>query len=387
MEIYRIGTLMDLELTKEHKMLRESVAHFIKKENPFDRVRELKKDPLGYTKKIWKKMARLDWMGLIFPEEFGGSGMDFSYVMVLLEEFGKGLLPEPWISTVLLGGNLVLMGGSDEQKEEILPLICEGKLFMALAYLEDGGGYDTRYCTTRAVKNDQGFSISGKKIFVTDGCAADKFIISARTSKGISDGEGITLFILPEKAEGLKITPLKTMDGRNAAIFDLDNVQVSCDDIIGIQDKGHSILAEAVDQATIGLCAEMAGGMETALNITVRHLTDRIQFGKPIGSFQATQHKAADMFIQKELALSSVYYATASIAENIKGKRQVISTAKAKCSSAYLDITKTAVQLHGAFGFTNESDISLFIKRAKVTDVLFGDAGYHQKRYASLMGY
>ena len=378
---------MDLELTKEHQMLRESAAYFIKKENPFERVRELKKDPLGYTKKIWKKMAKLDWMGLIFPEEFGGSGMDFSYVMVLLEEFGKGLLPEPWISTVLLGGNLISIGGTDKQKEEILPAICDGKLFMALAYLEDGSGYDTRYCTTTAVKNDHGFLLSGKKIFVSDACSADKIIISTRTSQGACDKAGITLFLLSPETEGLKIIPLKTMDGRNACILEMDNVQVLPDDIVGELDNGHLILAEAVDQATTGLCAEMTGGMETALNITVRHLTDRIQFGRPIGSFQATQHKAADMFIQKELALSSVYYATASIVENTKEKAQVVSTAKAKCSSAYVDITKTAVQLHGAFGFTNESDISLFLKRAKVTDILFGDAGYHQERYAFLTGY
>lgn len=378
---------MDLELTKEHLMLQESAAYFIKKENPFERVRELKTDPLGYTKKIWKKMAKLDWMGLIYPEEYDGSEMDLSYVMVLLAEFGKGLLPEPWISTVLLGGNLVCLCGSESQKKEILPKIAAGKLFMTAAYLEEGGRYDTDYCATSALRQGDGFSISGKKIFVQDGCSADLFVVTARTSNDISDEDGITLFLLPKNMEGLSITPLKTMDGRNSCILELHNVQVKDSDALGEVDKGHPVLAEVIDQAAIGLCAEMIGGMETAINITVRHLTDRIQFGKPIGAFQATQHKAADMFIQKELATSAVYYATAAMVEKADDRILAVSTAKAKCSSAYVDICKTAVQLHGAFGFTNESDIALFIKRAKVTEILFGDKGYHLDRYARLKGY
>lgn len=380
---------MDLELTKEQTMLQQSAAYFIKKEHSFERIRELKKDPdpLGYSKKLWKKMVKLDWMGLIYPEEYGGSELDLGYVMVLLEEFGKGLLTEPWISTVLLGGNLVLQGGNDSQKEDILPAVSSGKLLLTLAYLEDGGRYDINYCATTAEKSSNNFSVSGKKIFVMDGCSADKFIVSARSSGEVADKEGITLFIIDSDAEGLKIIPVKTMDGRNACMLELKNVQVADSDIIGKIDCAYSLLSDVIDQATIGLCAEMVGGMTASLNMTIRHLSDRIQFGKPLGSFQSAQHMAADMFMQKELAASAVLYATASMLENTSDKAQNVSIAKAKCSKAYLNITKTAIQLFGAFGFTNEADIGLFFKRAKVADILFGDVSHHLDRYATLKGY
>jgi alkylation response protein AidB-like acyl-CoA dehydrogenase len=234
---------------------------------------------------------------------------------------------------------------------------------------------------------EKGFVISGKKIFVLDGCISDKLIVSARASHGVSDENGMTLFVVPKEAPGLTITPLTTMDGRKAAMVELKNVEAGHDDIIGEIDNGYHLLSEAIDQATVGLCAEMVGGMETVINLTVKYMTDRIQFGKPIGSFQATQHKAADMFIQKELSKSAVYYATGAMVEGVKNKALAVSTAKATCSSAYVDIAKTAVQLHGAYGFTNESDIGLFLKRAKVTEILFGNADYHVERYAKLKGY
>ena len=378
---------MDLELTKEHLMLKDSAAYFIKKEHSFDRIRELKNDPFGYSKKIWKKMARLDWMGLIYPEEYNGSELDISYAMVLLEEFGKGLLPEPWISTVLLGGNLVLMGGSASQKDKILPKIASGNLFMTLAYLEDGGRYNADYCATTARRNENGFSVSGKKIFVMDGCSADIFVVSARTKGAVSADDGITLLLVDKNASGMKMTPLKTMDGRNACILELDNVQIPESDVLGEVDSGYQLMTKAIDQAAAGLCAEMVGGMTSAINLTVKYISERKQFGKPIGSFQALHHKAADMFIQKELAVSAVYYAVAAMVENSDEKLSALPVAKAKCSSAYVEITKIAIQLFGAYGFTNEADIGLFLKRAKVAEILFGDAGYYYDRLATIQGY
>jgi len=378
---------MDFELTSEHFLLKESVASFVKKDHSFNRLRELKNDPWGYSREVWGKMAELGWMGLIYPEEYGGLGLDFTFVMVLLEEFGRGLLPEPWISTVLLGGNLVLSGGTEAQKDEIIPAIVSGDLFVTVAYLEDGGRYDLNFCATSARRIAGGFSISGRKIFVLDGCSADRFIVTTRTSGTISDMGGITLFIVPREASGVEITPLKTMDGRNACILELKDVAASDDDIIGEQDRGYPLIAEIIDQATAGLCAEMVGGMNASLEMTVRHLSERVQFGRPIGSFQALQHKAADMFIQKELASSAVYYAIASIDEKTQERAIAVSTAKAKCSSAYLEVTKTAIQLFGAMGFTNEADIGFFLKRAKVTEVLFGDIDHHLDRWATMKGY
>jgi acyl-CoA dehydrogenase len=378
---------MDFELTSEHLSLKESAASFVKKDHSFGRLRDLYKDPLGYSKEAWKKMAELGWMGLIYPEEYGGLGLDFGFVMVLLEEFGKGLLPEPWISNILLGGNLILAGGTESQKQEILPEIISGDLMITAAYLEDDGRYDTNFCATSAKRQGDAFTISGKKIFVLDGLSADRFIVTTRTSGSVADTDGITLFMISQGADGVKMTPLKTMDGRNACTLELADVSAPETDIIGELGQGHPVLSGVMDQAIAGLCAEMVGGMQAALDITVNYLTERVQFGKPIGTLQTPQHKAADMFIQKELSASSVYYAIASIDEKTVDMASAISSAKAKCSSAYVQIAKAAVQLFGGMGFSNEADIGYFLKRAKVAEILFGDADYHLDRYARLNGY
>jgi len=378
---------MDFELTSENLMLKESAASFIRKDHSFERLRELKNDQWGYSKDVWKKMAELGWMGLTYPEEYGGLELDFSYVLVLLEEFGKGLLPEPWISSVLLCGGLVLAGGSESQKEEILSAIVEGDLMMSLAYQEDGGLYDPAFCATSAAKKDGGFSITGKKIFVMDGASADKFIVTARTAGSVSDNEGISLFLVPRDADGVKITPIKTIDGRNACVLELRDVSAPTEDLVGDLDSGGEILSHTIDQVTAGICAEMIGGMQGCLDLTVEYISERTQFGKSIGSFQTLQHKAADMFIQKELAVSATYYAVASVVEGAEDVGMAVSVSKAKCAASYLDITKTAIQLFGAIGFTSEADVGFFLKRAKVTEILFGDTDYHLNRYTALKGY
>ena len=378
---------MDFELTSEHLMLKESAASFVKKEHSFERLRELRNDPLGYTDDVYKKMAELGWMSLIYPEEYGGLGLDFSFALGLLEEFGRGLLPEPWLSTVMLGGNLVLMGGSESQKEEILPEIASGDLKMTAAYLEDDGMYELNFCSVSATKNGEGFSISGKKIFVLDGCSADKFIVTTRTSGSVTDKEGITLFIVPRDAAGLEIKPVKTMDGRNACMLEFKDVSVPESAMLGELDHGLPVFSEVMDQATAAICAEMVGGMSAAIDITCEYISERVQFGKAIGTFQALQHKAADMFIQKELAASTMYYAFASIEEKTEDRAMAVSVAKAKCSAAYLDVTKTAFQLCGAIAFTREADIGFFVMRAEVAGIFFGDTGYHLDRYATLKGY
>lgn len=378
---------MDFELTKEHAMIRDSAAQFLKKEHSFDRLRELKETSSAFSEKIWKKMAGLGWMELVFPEEYGGYGYDFSFAMVLLEEFGKVLFPEPWLSTMLLGGNLVLRGGTDEQKTDIIAAVASGDVLITLAYLEDGGRYDAHFCATAARRVDGGFVVSGRKVFVMDGGLADKFIVSARTSGAVAEKKGITLFLVPKNASGLRTIPLKTIDGRNICMLELYNVSVPDTDMIGEPDAGYPLLSAAVDEATVGLCAEMVGGMQAVVHQTVQHISNRIQFGRPIGTFQALQHKAADMFIQKELAMSSVYFAVASISDRSGDVASAVSIAKAKCSHAYMMIAKTAIQMFGAYGFTNEADIGFYLRRAKAAEILFGDTGYHIHRYAEINGF
>ncbi|HEC32008.1 MAG TPA: acyl-CoA dehydrogenase [Deltaproteobacteria bacterium] len=379
--------MVDFGASSEHRILKESAASFIKKEHSFNRLRELKKDHLGYSREMWKKMAELGWLGVLYPEKYGGLGLSFSYAAVLLEEFGAGLLPEPFISSVLLGGNSVLRAGTESQKIDILKRIVSGDLMVTVAYLEDNGRYDVNFCTTTAVQTKDKFMVSGRKIFVMDGCSADKFIISARTSGDVSDTNGITLFIIPRKSEGLTITPLKTMDGRNSCIVELKEVIVSSESILGEPDKGYPILCDVIDEAAVGLCCEMIGGMRTVMDMTLNYLCQREQFGRPIGSFQALQHKAADMFISKELATSATYYAVASIESNTGEKAASASLAKAKCSVVYTEMCKMSVQMFGAIGFSNEADIGLFLKRSKVAETLFGDAEYHMKRYLNLQEY
>ncbi len=375
---------MDLELSKEHLMIKDSAADFIKKEHSLDDLKELRKEPLGHSRKIWRKMAELGWLELMLPEKIGGFGYDLSFAMVLLEEFGKGLLPSPWTSTVMLGGNLILAAGTEVQKRSILPVMASGDLWIALAYLEDQGYYDLHHCSTSAVRMGKEFILAGEKIFVMDGMAADTFIVSARTSGAVSDIDGITLFLVSKNAEGLATTPLKTIDGSNACMLRLNDVLVCAEDIIGEVDKGYPILSRTIDLATAGLCAEMVGGMNAVLDLAVWQLSNREQFGKTIGTFQALQHKAADMFVQKELATSAMYYAVASMIDGSEVSASAVSIAKAKCSSTYTMMAKQAVQMFGGYGFTNEADIGLYLRRAKATEPLFGDTNYHTERYAKL---
>ncbi|HEX7407993.1 MAG TPA: acyl-CoA dehydrogenase family protein [Candidatus Binatia bacterium] len=380
---------MELILNEEQQLLQDTAREFVNKNSSLRRVRTLRDsgDPLGYSRTLWGEMAKLGWLGIIFPEEYGGAGLGYTELMVILEELGRGLLPEPFISNILLAGNAIAIGGSPAQRQAVLPSLISGDLLLALAHQESRSRYNPHDVETQAQKTSSGWRLSGEKVHVLDGFGADRVLVSARTSGATADRAGMTLFLLDVHAPGLSIERQWRIDSRNAAIVRLDDVAAAGDDVLGKVDHGSDILDTVIDRATIGLCAEMLGGMNAALSMTLDYLKTRVQFGVPIGSFQALKHRAAKMYIETELARSAVMAAHKTIDEDSQRVPALASIAKARCSDAFVLISNEAVQMHGGIGMTDEHDIGFFIKRARVAEMTFGTAAYHRNRFAELQGY
>ena len=380
---------MDLVLTEEQELLRQTAREFVTKNSSLRRVRALRdsQDPLGYSRQLYAEMAKLGWLGIIFPEEYGGLALGCSDLMVVLEELGRGLLPEPLFSTVLLGGATIAKGGSKTQREDLLPRLINGELIVTLAHQEPRSRYNPLHVEARAEKSGNGWVINATKMQVLDAAGADRIIVPARTRGNVADRDGITLFIVDAKAPGISVERQWRIDARNAALVGLRDVRGSEADVIGAVDAGGAILTAVIDQATIGLCAEMLGSMTATLEMTLDYLKTRTQFGVPIGSFQALKHRAAKMYIETELARSAVIAAHKALDGNSTDVARLASIAKARCSDAFVLIGNEGVQMHGGIGMTDEHDIGFFIKRARTAEVTFGDAAYHRNRFADLQGY
>jgi alkylation response protein AidB-like acyl-CoA dehydrogenase len=398
---------MELVLTEEQTLLQNTARDFVAKNSSLRRIRALRdsRDPLGFSPELWTEMAKLGWLGIIFPEAYGGAGLGCTDLMVVLEEMGRGLMPEPILSSVLLGGCAVALGGSQAQKDATLPPLINGNSRLTLAYQEPHSRYDPLSVQTRATQSPGGWRLSGEKVHVLDGCGADHIIVSARTAGGTSDQAGITLFLIDAHAPGLSIEPQWRIDSRNAARVLLHDVTVRPDAVLGTLDAGGDVLVSVIDRATIGLCAEMLGSMTAALEMTLDYLKTRVQFGAPIGSFQALKHRAAKMYIETELARSVVWAAHKSLDERSPGPAASVgstgplpvgslrdatllaSIAKARCSDAFILIANETIQMHGGIGMTDEHDSGFFLKRARVAEITFGDAAYHRNRFAELHGY
>lgn len=380
---------MQLVLTEEQTMLAQSAQDFIKDHSPVSRVRKLRDegDLLGYSKEVWKKMAELGWTSILFSEEEGGMGLGMAEVVIVTEAMGRGLAPEPFLSTVMLAGQLLAKGGGPALKEEWLGGIMEGEKVLALGYHEKGVRFDLTRIQTRAEKKGNGYVINGEKAQVMDGYGADALIITARTSGVDGDENGITLFLVPKDTPGLTVSRQWRLDSRNVARVALKNVEVSENQVVGQPDKGLELLRPVLDQATVALCGEMLGGMNAAFERTLAYLKERVQFDVVIGTFQALKHRAARMFIELELARSVVMAAARALDENHPEKELLVSTAKARCSDAYILITNEAVQMLGGIGMTDEEDTGFYMKRARAAEMTFGDAAYHRDRFATLKGY
>jgi alkylation response protein AidB-like acyl-CoA dehydrogenase len=373
---------MDFGFSEEQEMLRSSARDFLAKEAPMTYVRKMMEDEVGFTGDLWKKMADLGWMGLILPEEHGGSGLDFVDLIVVLEEMGRVVLPGPFFSTVVLGGVALLEGGSAALKQELLPALATGDLKLTLAQLEPSGRWGADGIGLEARKDGADYVLAGTKLFVPDAHVADHLVVAAR-APGSSGTDGITLFLVNAKAAGVAMTQLKTMDQtRRLSEVVLTNVRVPADRVLGTPGAGWKLLDRIVDRGKVGLCAEMCGGAQKVLEMSVDYAKVREQFGKPIGSFQAIQHKCANMLVEVESSKSVTYYAAWAVANDVAEAPLAAAMAKAYCSDAYRHVSGEGIQIHGGIGFTWEHDMHIYFKRAKSSEVTFGDATWNRELVA-----
>ena len=380
---------MRLALTEDQELIAKTARDFVAERSPVTRMRALRDagEPPGYSVPLWKEMAELGWQGIAFPEEFGGAGLGFAELVLVLEALGGNLAPEPFLSNVLLGGQALLLGGSEAQQSAWLPSVVNGEKTVALAYQERDSRYDVNHAATTASKTSAGFTLEGEKAHVFGGADADALIVSARTSGEPGDAEGISLFLVPADSPGLTREPQTRVDSLPAAVVRLAAVAVPGDALLGAEGQGGSLLERVVDRATVGLCAEMLGGMSAAFALMLDYLKEREQFGTRIGTFQALKHRAARVFIEIELARSTVMAAARAVDADDAELQKLVSLAKARCSDAYLLAGNEGVQMFGGVGMTDEYDIGLYLKRARAAELTFGDAAWHRDRWARLSGY
>ena len=377
---------MDFGLSEEQVMLKTSARDFLETECPKRLVRQMIVDDLGYSPELWKKMADLGWQGLIIPEEYGGVGSSFLDLSVLLEEMGRALVPGPFVSTVVHCGRPIMAYGTEEQKQRFLPGIASGELIMSLAYVEANGGLDAKDIATSASRSGGDFLINGKKLFVDDANISDYILCAARTSSASGESEGLTLFLVDARAEGVAVRVLKTMTGAKLCEVVFDDVAVPPTAVLGDVDNGWPVLSRILAEAEVAESAWMTGGARWVLETSIQYACTRIQFGVPIGSFQAIQHKCANMAVEVEGATSAVYYAAWAVSENDPQLTLAASIAKAWCSDAYKHAALEGIQIHGGIGYTWDHDMHLYLKRAKASEVSFGDADYHRERVARMIG-
>jgi alkylation response protein AidB-like acyl-CoA dehydrogenase len=380
---------VQLVLSEDQELLAKTAADFVGERSPVARVRALRdaRDELGFSRELWKEMAELGWVGIPFPEAWGGADMGLSELAVVLEALGRALAPEPFISCVALGGQALLRAGSDAQRREWLPRLCAGDALLTLASQERDSRYDLHRVATRARRQGDGFVLSGEKTAVQDGGAADAIVVSARTGGAEADPSGISLFLVPADAPGVRRERQWRVDSRNAALVHLADARVPQSALLGREGEGLGVLEEVVDLATAALCAEMLGSMSEAFARTLHYLKNRVQFGVPIGSFQALKHRAAQMFVEIELCRSATMAAVRALDAGEEDARKLVSLAKARCSDAAMLVANEAIQMHGGIGMTDEHEIGFYLKRARVAELTFGDAAWHRARWARLCGY
>jgi alkylation response protein AidB-like acyl-CoA dehydrogenase len=375
---------MDFDLSDDQKMLVDSVASFVKKHSPVTRLRDLREDATGYSKDVWQQMGEFGWLGVAFPESAGGLGGSFVDAALILEQLGTTLVPEPFIP-LLIAGTALLRLGSDEQKERYLTPALAGTSSLALAYAEVQGRFNVADLKTRAERSGSSYRLSGEKRWVLNGHAADHILVSARTSGGDRDGDGISVFVLDRETPGLVVTPVKTMDGHHAAMLSLTGVEVGEDRRLGPEGAALAALEEAMDVGAAAACAEGLGIMRTVLAMTADYLRTREQFGVKIGTFQALQHRAVDMFVETELCKATSVLASVKVSDADEVERKsAISAAKVQLAVGGKLVTQQAIQLHGGIGVTDEHDVGLYFKRMHVLNTLFGDEEHHVARFASL---
>ena len=376
---------MDFELSDEQNMLKDSVERFVKDNYSSEARAKLADTELGFSRDHWKKMADLGWLGMPFSEEVGGFGGTAIETTIMMENMGQGLVLEPFLSTVILGGGIVAEAGNEAQIEAIIPQVIEGNMLLAFAYAEPQSRFDLNDVETSASKSGDGYVLNGHKAVVYHGTTADKVIVSARTSGGSRDEAGISLFIVDNGAAGLSRRDYRTIDGQRAADIMLENVNVAADALLGEEGGSFPVIEKVVDRTIAALCAEAVGAMQAANNITNEYMKERKQFGTPIGKFQVLQHRMVDMYMEAEQSksMSDMVAMKLGMGDETES-RKAVAAAKAQIGQAAKFVGQQSIQLHGGMGMTDEYSIGHYFKRLTTIEMLFGNTDHHFKRYAAL---
>jgi alkylation response protein AidB-like acyl-CoA dehydrogenase len=376
---------VNFAFSEEQEELRRAVRQFLESKSPETEVRRLMETAEGYDPAVWKQMGQeLMLQGLAIPEEYGGQGFTFIELGIVLEEMGRVLLCAPYFSSAVLAANAIMNVGTDDQKQALLPGIASGDTIATLAFTEPKGLWDAAGITMEAKENVGGeFTLTGEKMFVLDGFTADTIVVVARLA-GTTGTDGITFFTVRGDADGLTRTSLQTMDmTRKQAKLEFDNVVASP---LGSTQDGFAAFSKTLDQAAVALSNEMVGGAQKVLEMSVEYAKVRVQFGRPIGSFQAIKHKCADMLLEVESGKSAAYYASWAAAEDNDELPVVAALSKAYCSEAYFHAAAENIQIHGGIGFTWEHPAHLYFKRAKSSEIYLGDPTYHRELLAQRIG-
>lgn len=375
---------MDFSFTSEQDQLRDTVARLVRQQYDFDTRRKVAKSETGWRPEMWAQFAELGLLGASFSEEEGGFGGGPIEAMIISEEFGKGLVIEPYLQTVILGGNFLRFGGSAAQKEEHIAGLVGGENIFAFAYSEPKSRYDLNDVSTTAKKDGAGYSLNGHKAVVIGAPFATHLFVTARTSGGQRDKSGITVFLVPKNAKGVSTRDYPTVDGLRASEVYFENVVVGADAVIGEVDNGLPLVEKVVDYAIAALCAEACGCFKVLNEATIAYAKQRKQFGQPIANFQVLQHRMVDMFMAAEQAISMTYMVTLKLDEADKARKLAASGAKVQIGKAGRLISQDAVQIHGGMGMTDELNVGHFFKRATMIESQFGNTDWHLRRYTEL---
>jgi alkylation response protein AidB-like acyl-CoA dehydrogenase len=374
---------MNLELSEEMVMLQDALNKFLQNEYDFEKRQQVSRNGIGYKEENWQNFADMGLLGVPFEEQYGGFGFGQTGLCVVMEAIGKGLVLEPYLSSVVLGGQLIQQAGSEAQKEAFLPLLVGGELKLAFAYVERQARYNLSDVECRAEKNGEQFSLSGSKSVVFNAETADKIIVAARTSGDNISEKGISLFIVDSKTAGIQARHYETFDGLRASELSFDNVVLDSDALLGTLDEAYPIIESVIDSAAAAICAEGVGVVSELRQKTVEYLKTRKQFNQAIGNFQVLQHRAVDMFMAEEQIRSLSYLAAIKVTEGEPvGRLKSVSAAKVYLGDARATVGEQAAQLHGGIGVTDELDVAHYVKRLGMLNALFGDRDYHLQRFS-----
>jgi alkylation response protein AidB-like acyl-CoA dehydrogenase len=376
---------MSFAFNDDQKLLAESADRFVLDDYAFETRRKIMAMDGGFSRDVWAQFADLGWLALPIPEEHGGIGGSTVDTAVLLECLGRGLVVEPFHSTVVMGAGAVAAAGNDAQKGEILAAVAEGRMLLGFAHIEPRARFTLNHVETKAAKDGAGFVLNGEKAIVHNAETADKLIVSARTAGGITDMDGVTLFLVDRDADGVELRSYPTIDGLRASEVMLTNVTVGAGAVLGDVDGAMPVIETVVDRACILMCAEAAGAMDAAVKLTVEYMKGRVQFGRPIGEFQVLQHRAVEMLGAKDFSRALTYRSAGVVdVADAHERARAVSAAKVEMGKAGKKIGQDGVQLHGGMGMTDDMAVGHYFKRLTMIDMLFGNSDHHMRRFARL---